>query len=166
MKKQVVISIISAIIIAGGAFAGGMMLQKNQDSLKGLTGTALTKKLESLGSTTGSRFQVGDINGAGFPGGFAGDINNASGTRRIGGGFINGEIISMDSQSVTVKQQDNSTKTVYFSSTTTVDKTVTGDSSDLKVGTTITTNGTENTDGSITAKTIQIRPAGSATPTP
>lgn len=167
MKKQYLITLITVIVIGAGAFFGGMMFQKSQDSIKGLTGTALTKKLESLGSTAGTRTFDGNINGANFPGGFPGGDTNASG-RRAGGGFVNGQIISMDNQSITIKQQDNSTKTVYYSSTTKIDKTVTGASSDLTVGTDVTTSGTSNTDGSVTATTIQIRPASTTTtpPTP
>jgi hypothetical protein len=155
MKKQLLITIILVLVVGAGAFFGGMKFQKGKDSLAGLSGQELTKKMQSLGMS-GNVFGAGrniNINGApsgDFPGG-----------RQFGGGgAVNGEIVSMDSQSITVKDQSGNTKTVYYSTSTTISKTTTGSSSDLSVGTQVSANGTSNSDGSVTAQTIRISPAG------
>jgi hypothetical protein len=162
LKKNNVMMItgVVGLILAAAGFGGGMMFQKSRDSLKGLSGTALQTKIASLGlgnatnGTAGARNVNGSRFGAGFPGGSR------------GGGFANGQIIGADSQSVTIKQTDGSTKVVYYTGSTVIDKTVTGATSDLTVGQNITTSGTANSDGSVAATTIQIRPTGSTTTPP
>jgi len=156
MKKRYLITLVIVIVVAVGGFFGGMSYQKSKDSLSGLSGQDLITKMQSLGMS-GNGFggnRVTDVNGGNFT--FPGDAN---GQRFGGGGMVNGEIVSMDSQSVTVKQQDGSTKTVYYSSSTTISKTTTGSSSDLAVGTEVSTNGTANSDGSVTAQSIRINTA-------
>lgn len=155
MKKQYLITIVIAIVVAAGAFFGGMSYQKSKDSLSGLSGQNLIKKMQSLGMSGngfGAENGTPNVNGGNFPGG-------ANGRRFGGGGMVNGQIVSMDSQSITVKQQDGSTITVYYSSSTTISKTTTGSSSDLTVGTEVSANGTSNSDSSVTASTIRINPA-------
>ena len=59
-----------------------------------------------------------------------------------------------------MKLPDGSTKIVFYSGTTTIDKTAQGTSTDLKTGETVAVNGSANSDGSITAQRITVRPAG------
>ena len=159
-KSGFLVPLIIAIVVGAAGFGGGMMFQKSQDSLANVSADKLQAKLKSLGLTNGFGGPVGNrntndsrfINGGGFPGGRTG-----------GGGMISGEIISSDSTSITVKQQDGSTKVVYFTSSTTIDKSVTGTSSDLTVGKNISANGTANSDGSIAAQTIQLRSTAAQT---
>ncbi len=86
---------------------------------------------------------------------------DAQGVRRGQGMDIaGGEIISKDEKSFTVKLQTGSTKIVFLSASTTVSKTVDASLEDLSVGTSISASGQANSDGSINATSIQIRPAG------
>ena len=84
--------------------------------------------------------------GAGFRGG------NSTTT-----GFVSGEIISKDDKSITVKLRDGGSKIVFFSDSTEITKFIDGTPTDLEVGKTITIDGTTNQDGSVTAKSIQLR---------
>ena len=92
--------------------------------------------------------------------------NGARGTARggAGGGFTSGEILSKDTNGVTIKMQNGSTKIVLLSASTPVMKTVSGSLNDLVIGEQISANGTANADGSISAQTIQIRPATTTRP--
>lgn len=81
---------------------------------------------------------------------------------RNGGGLnaTNGEIISKDEKSFTVKLSDGSSKIVLFSASTTVGEMTQGSMDSLTPGKTVMVMGKTGTDGSITATMVQIRAAG------
>ncbi|MDP2665719.1 MAG: hypothetical protein Q8P23_03765 [bacterium] len=133
MNTKILGGIVTALVIAGGSFYGGMAYAK---------------------STTPSRGQF-TANGQ-----FAG----AAGANRTGmrtGGFTAGQILSKDATGITIKMQDGSTKIILIGSSTQIMKTTDGSQDDLSTGTEVTVTGSANSDGSITAQSVQIRPAGS-----
>ncbi|MEI7777040.1 MAG: hypothetical protein WCI52_00290 [bacterium] len=75
------------------------------------------------------------------------------------GGGTSGSIISNSGNSLTVSLKDGSSKIVFVSASTTVMKTTAGSSSDLSSGVNVVVMGSTNSDGSITANSIQIRPS-------
>jgi hypothetical protein len=81
-----------------------------------------------------------------------------------GGGATSGQIISKDAQSVTVQLRDGGSKIIFLSGSTAVMKAVAGSVSDLSIGQQVTAIGTVNADGSITAQSLQIRPATTTQP--
>lgn len=72
---------------------------------------------------------------------------------------VNGEIISADDKSITVKLPDNSSKIVLLTDTTIINKSAEGAKEDLKTGEKVALFGTENSDGTVTAQNIQLNPA-------
>jgi hypothetical protein len=132
MRKTIIMGIIVAVVFGGGGYF--------------------------LGTKFGSaKSQV--------PQGFAGR-GNRTGGNLANGGFATGQIIAKDSSSITVQMgsatSTTGSKIIFYSATTPITKSVSGTAADLSVGEQITANGTANPDGSITANSIQIRPAGQA----
>ncbi len=98
---------------------------------------------------------------AGFGGQYgAGQNGGARSASRGGmGGFVSGSIVSIDQNSMTLNTQNGSSKVVFFATSTEVMKSATGSISDLSANTNVVVTGSANADGSVTAQSIQIRPA-------
>lgn len=71
---------------------------------------------------------------------------------------INGEIISIDDKSLTVKLADNSSRIIFITESTIINKSEKASKEDLKIGEKIMVFGNQNTDGSLTAQNIQLNP--------
>jgi hypothetical protein len=141
MNKKQIISVIAVIIlVAAGAFYGGMQYGSSRNKANPAMGKGTMNN--GNGQRTG---QASDAQGKQK---MAGNQN--------GGNFLNGSITSKDDKSMTVKAPDGSSKIIFFSDTTTIEKSTSGAVSDLAVGQQIMVNGKTNTDGSITAQNIQI----------
>ena len=134
--NKTVITMVAAVIIAGvGGFFAGMKYDQSK----------------TLADRQARAQQFGGAAGAGG--------QRGAGVRASGGGLFAGEILSKDEKSITVKLRDGGSKIIFFSDSTQIMKTAAGLLGDLKIGEQVTANGTANSDGSITAQTIQIRPA-------
>lgn len=97
-------------------------------------------------------------NRAGMMGGGGATRN---GVGRMSNGFVGGEVISKDDSGVVIKMRDGSSRIVFTSSKTVVSKSIPGALSDVAIGSDVTVTGSGNSDGSVTAQMIQIRPATS-----
>lgn len=128
-KSNLLLVILVVILVGGGAFFAGMKYQQSKSPLG------------RLGN---------------FPGGRGGQFQQ----QRFGQGFrpVNGEIISQDEKSLSVKLQDGSSKIVIITDSTAINKASAGVVEDLKVGEKVAVFGTENSDGSVTAQNIQLNP--------
>jgi len=142
MKKNLLLVIIALVVVGVGAFYGGM---KYDQSKAAANLSANFQNRQMAGSSTGSR--------------------NGTFGNRSGGGFVTGEIVSKDDKSITVKLQDarlpdgqGGSKIIFYSDSTEVDKFASGTPNDLEISKTVIVNGKVNSDGSITAQSIQLRP--------
>lgn len=133
---------IAVIIIGGGSFYGGMKYTQS--------------KAPVVNQRGGGNFGAGGANGGGQRGG-----------QRAGGfgGGTSGEIISKDDKSITVKMRDGGSKIIFLGDSTQIMKSTSGSNADLIVGQQVMAMDSANVDGSVTAQTIQIRPAGFASST-
>ncbi len=129
MKKHIV-TIVLVVAVGIGAFYGGMRYGTSQVGTQGAQ------------DSPRSAGRNGGRNGGAFG---------------ANGGFLSGQILAMDSQSITVALRNgSSTKIVFFSGSTQIVKSASGTIDDLKNGENVTVIGAANSDGSITAQSIQI----------
>jgi len=138
MKKILPIILVVIIIVGAGVFYGGMKYGQSKTSSSNPSG----QNFQNL--TPEQRQQLSQ---------------NRAGRGGNGANSLSGEVISKDQQSLTIKMPDGSSKIVFYSDSIEIGKFVNGTPSDLEVGKTVTVNGKANQDGSITAQSIQIRPA-------
>jgi len=139
-KKTIAIGIIILLVGAGAGFYGGTIYQKNK----------LVQNFSGRGF--GDRQGNGEMRGLG-----QGQRAGMMGGQGQVGGFFDGEIISKDDKSITLKTRDGGSKIIYFSAETKIGKTTEGSMADLNVGQQLMVNGKSNSDGSLTANNIQIR---------
>jgi hypothetical protein len=115
-------------------------------------------------------FFYGKSTAAASRSGFAGAGAFASSTRSrfagaggtAGGGVAVGTITAMDSSSITLQLANGNSEVVFITTSTPVTEPTTVSPSTLAVGTNVMVAGTTNSDGSVTAQSIQVRPAGAA----
>jgi hypothetical protein len=91
---------------------------------------------------------------------YAGRLSGSR-TATSGSSLVTGSIIAADSQGITVQLANGNSEIVFVATTTPIMKSVQGSMSDLSVGQNVVVTGTANSDGSITAQSVQLRPAGS-----
>ncbi len=137
-SKQIVTLVVVAVVFGGGGFFGGVKYQES--------------KTPTVAARTGA--------GAGAAGGFAG--------RRTGGGgsaasFVSGQVLSVTSNTITVKNMAGGSEIVILAPSTQYRKAVDGTVSDVTVGSQVTVTGNTDSTGSLTAQSVQIR-TGTSTP--
>ncbi len=101
-------------------------------------------------------------NGQFGAGRFAGANGGMRGPSGMNGGFVSGTVLSKDANGLTIQNQAGGSKIVLLSPNTTVAKSAQGTLNDVAVGSMVTIIGTTNSDGSVTAQSVQIRPASPA----
>jgi len=74
------------------------------------------------------------------------------------GTALRGQIISADNGSITVKLADGSSKIILFSNSTNVTEATSAGTQALQNGKQVMVFGTSNSDGSVTAQSIQLNP--------
>lgn len=131
---------IITVLALGGSFYGGMKYDQNRNS-------------SLVGVNTGT------FSAQGRQAGFGGGNGTTTRGMRGAGSGTSGNIVAKDATSITVQMHDGGSRMVFFTSTTPVLKSTPGSADDLKVGETISVAGISNQDGSVSAQSIQIRPA-------
>lgn len=134
MKKNIITILLISVLVGAASFYGGIKYSSAKNPQRNFPG-----------------------NGAGFQRNGANGLGVRQGGGRMGGGFVNGEIIKKDDTSITVKLPDGGSKIVYISDKTTVGKFVDGTKDDMEIGKNVMINGSTNEDGSVVAQSVQIR---------
>ncbi len=133
MKKTIIISIVTAVVFGVGFFFVGYSYGKN-----------------SLPTNIGKN--VMGQNSQRLGGNFNGQTRGVN-TQNA----INGEVISKDEKSITIKLKDGGSAIAFIGSGTTIYNTSTSTIESVSVGKQIFISGTKNQDGSFSTQSIQIR---------
>jgi len=136
---KIILGIVIALALAGGSFFGGTVYGKSQAQ-----------------ADLQTRFAAGRT-GA-FPGGLA--QGQANGTRTNQGSMLIGEIKSVTADTLIVTDRDNNKITVKVADTTLIEKNMSVKVTDLAAGETVVISGNKAADGTITARSLQVAPAG------
>ena len=128
-KNNLTLVIVIAVVVGGLAFWGGVQYQKKQ-----------------IGNFRSD--QPANIRGQ------LKEMPERSGTQL--GRAVNGEIISVEDETITIKTQEDDTRIVVFSDLTRINKTNEGSVADLQIGEQVMVVGAEDTSGVMTAQNISI----------
>ncbi len=132
---KIILGVVIVLAVAGGSFFGGTVYGKSQAQ-----------------ADLQSRFAAGRT-GA-FPGG------QGNGTRTNQGSMLFGEIKSVSTDGLVVTDRDNNEITVKVADTTLIEKNMSVKVTDLAEGETVVISGNKAADGTITARSLQVAPAG------
>jgi hypothetical protein len=124
--NKILLFIIIIILVGVGAFFGGMQYQKS-------------KTLSFIGGQGEFRQRM-----------------MGQGQGQTAFRPVRGDVLSIDNNTLTVKLQDGSSKIVVLSGSTTFMKEASATKEDLKTGNTVMVTGTSNSDGSVTAQSVQL----------
>lgn len=150
-KKCLILLIVVLLVAGGGGFYGGTAYQKNKSSSQATS----VEGVFSRGNMTDEEREAmrERMRSGGMPENMPGDF------AARGGGFgrpISGGIIGVDDNSITLKLEDGSTRIVFLSGETQINKIDACTKDDLAENVEVTVSGTENDDGTIEARQIQI----------
>lgn len=132
-NKQLITTVVVALIVGVAGFFGGTQYQKTKRPAVGALGAA------------------------------RGGVAGAATTRRFGAGgnnFVSGTVQSQNGQQITIQLAAGGSRIVILPPSAQVGKFAAASSTDISVGNMVTVTGTDNSDGSITAQNVQIRPPG------
>lgn len=130
MKKNIILAVIAIIVVGGICFYGGFKYAGQK--------------------------QTTNVSGRGFGNGTGSGFRGGNGQRMAGEGFLTGNILSKDGDSLTISLRDGGSKIVFFSTSTIITKTASSTFDALEKDKRVMISGTQNSDGSYTAKTISL----------
>ena len=135
------------MVVAGGSFYAGMQYGASKNSFSRAGGGNFANLSPEERQARIPQFGQGTGTGGGNRG------------PRTGGGFVAGEVLSLDDKGFTVKLADGGSKIVFWSASSTVMTSMKGNRTDVKVGTQVMVAGSANQDGSVNAQSVQLRDA-------
>jgi hypothetical protein len=138
-KKTLVILLVVVVVLAAG----------------GVAAWQFTKSKSSAGQAS-ARF-----GGANFAAGQTGTGQRGARAASANFGGASGNVLSKDNNSLTIELANGGSAIVFYSGSTRVSKTIDAQAADLAVGQMVSVRGTKGADGTISANSVQIRPAGS-----
>jgi hypothetical protein len=134
---KIILAVVVVVAVAGGSFYAGTVYARNQVQ-------------SQFAARAGGFAASGGANGQAF--------GARTGNRQGGGTF--GTIEQIGDGTLTIKDQSGKETQVKVSDTTLIEKNASVKLSDLAAGETVIVSGSQGTDGTITARSVQVAPAG------
>jgi hypothetical protein len=133
---RVILGIVVLVVVAGGSFYGGTVYGQNQVQ---------------------AAFAARRQGAFPFPGGTPEGAFAGQGQR---GGTVFGQIAEIGDGVLVVTDNNGKQTQVHVTDTTLIEKNASVPLADLKTGETVIVSGSQDADGSITARSVQVSPAG------
>jgi len=129
MKVPIAVVIIAVHLVGAGSFYGGMRYEQSKTAN---VRNQFSRNVSGAGGRGGQRFAQAGVKA------------------------VSGKIIHQDESSITVELEDGSSKIIFVTDQSSINKTEAASQADLKEGEEVVIFGQENSDGSITAQNIQL----------
>lgn len=152
--RSVTLVLVAAIVLMGG-FYGGFKLGQNRAAASVTASPTPAVNLGGLRGGAGAGGGLAASPGAGGAGGAGGGAGGAGGAGR----GVQGTITAVGANTITVHTTTGDVN-VNLAPSTTINKTQTGQVSDLQKNLTVTVQGQRDSSGTVQATTITILPAG------
>jgi hypothetical protein len=152
---QSVLLAIAALVLLGGSFYGGMVYGKQ--TAEAAIPAQFAERMARFAEEGGELPEPGEGFGQGGPGRFGGQGGE-------GGGGRMGQIEQNDGSTIIISSPDGSQTVVNVTDTTLIEKYAAVTAAELEVGEQVVVSGSENDDGSITARSIQVAQFGRFAP--
>lgn len=143
-SQKTLLLALAGLVICGTAFFGGLKYGESKSAVGFGTGN-----FANLTPEQRAQFMT------------RGGGNRMSGGMMARAGATNGEILSKDDKSITIKLRDGGSRIVFLSDATEVSTFAATNRDALAAGKSVSVFGASNSDGSVTAQSIQIRPEAS-----
>ena len=144
---QIIVGLIVLIAVAAGSFYAGTVYAQQQQ-----TANRAAQLANRQGQAPNLNINNADGNAA----------RNQQGGRlgNQGGGGTFGQIDEIDGDTLIVTTRNGNQIKVLVTGTTLIEKYASVSATDLEIGETLVISGSKNEDGSITARSLQVAPAG------
>ncbi len=145
MKKIIPIFIVVFVVGCAGSFFAGLKVGQNQ---KGVLGKGFDPSNMPFPGNSSSQERMKQMQTRG--------MTDPRMMNRTGGAMVNGEVVSKDDKSMTVKTATGSSKIIFYSQSTKISRMADIKVDEVSVGQSVFASGSPSQDGSLMASSIQL----------
>lgn len=149
---QIILSLVVLILVAAGSFYGGTVFGRQQANAATLSSAPGLPEFD----------MQADAAPFGDPAAGAGEGGQGGVGWRFAAqpGMLFGQIESIDGTTLVISDVNGQQRQVQVTDTTLIEKNASVTVANLEAGETVMVSGNENEDGSVTARSVQVAPAG------
>jgi Domain of unknown function (DUF5666) len=140
----IVAGVLVLAVVGGACFYGGMLYGKSQAQTPTISADYSAAPGQNAVPPTGGQFFRGDGQGGARQGG------------TLQGGMVSGQILDIGNGVMTVTDSSGNQVQVYVTDTTLIQRQASLSLGDLQKGETVIVSGSQGSDGSVTARSVQV----------